>query len=1012
VSHRVVVLSSILLSVVVGGCAEGAMPPRDSGPPPELDAGRMDSGRPPPRPDAGVDAGTDGGPVELVRLCETCSLDAQCGTTARCGPLSGGERVCLRLCDPEFNDCPRGFQCAAYAPLDFQNVCLPVGAVCCIDEDADGYGIGGQCMGEDCDDADIGRFPGAEERCDGADQDCDERVDEDYVDCEPQRCLGDGTGRFQEVAAASCEEATCMDPVGTACALYTCVGGGEAGDTCATTCAPEGADEDRFCIAAAHCDAATCDPDVADGGVCDEDSDCESGNCENGFCCGRGLTCCGTGSDCPGFPGVGTVCNEPTRCQGTRGTVMCETSTASCTTASGIPDDTACTSDVIADGCGFFRDLRCTGAADQPEPRCPSTCTSDTECDGNAHCFLNTCFPDRPDGEACTASNQCASGHCQNGFCCAGGDCCATASNCPASYGSAPVCNDTRACQGTRNAAVCTASRCGTVMNVPDDSACHAGIVADECGLYPAVRCNGSVEQTAPVCAMTCSGHGDCDPGAHCRGGICQPDLSNGAACTEARQCASRHCQNGFCCASGDCCARATDCPSSYARPSECLASGSCQGSRRDAVCNAGSQCQLSDPIDDDSGCNGLVSNECGLFPAVRCTAEVSQPTDQMARCATMCSTTPECDPGAFCNGMMTCQSQGMPGDACSGPGQCAGGLPCVDGVCCTSACTGTCVACNLAGSRGTCTPIPNGQDPSSECGGLSCTSYFHGWSGSTCFERADASAAAVSCNGSGSCQTAADVCPSQPRGNSRLTCNSSCQSINGSTCVGTTAPTCNNLNPGNQTCGLGVCQREVPLCVGGSPNTCVPGMSSTEVCNGADDDCDGTADNNIPSARDSFEPNETCAERRALTRVTTDGASGSRTASATATVYFDGDVDIYQIRVDEDGASDCVFNCGVTARERSTLSVTIRVPAGVGSYEICGGNGGSCPSTWGSCQTVPGGTERTIVLRGPTQPCTCIIGCTTDNSETFYLRVRGVGAPRWSCLPYTLSYTADEECG
>jgi hypothetical protein len=50
-------------------------------------------------------------------------------------------------------------------------------------------------------------------------------------------------------------------------------------------------------------------------------------------------------------------------------------------------------------------------------------------------------------------------------------------------------------------------------------------------------------------------------------------------------------------------------------------------------------------------------------------------------------------------------------GNACSCHDECASGF-CVDGVCCNSTCTGSCLACNVPGQVGACTPVPDGTFP------------------------------------------------------------------------------------------------------------------------------------------------------------------------------------------------------------------------------------------------------------------------------------------------------------
>jgi hypothetical protein len=50
-------------------------------------------------------------------------------------------------------------------------------------------------------------------------------------------------------------------------------------------------------------------------------------------------------------------------------------------------------------------------------------------------------------------------------------------------------------------------------------------------------------------------------------------------------------------------------------------------------------------------------------------------------------------------------------GQRCTCPSDCVSGF-CVDGVCCNGACEGTCRACNVATSIGTCSPLPAGTPP------------------------------------------------------------------------------------------------------------------------------------------------------------------------------------------------------------------------------------------------------------------------------------------------------------
>jgi hypothetical protein len=668
-----------------------------------------------------------------------------------------------------------------------------------------------------------------------------------------------------------------------------------------------------------------------------------------------------------------------------------------------VPHDSACGPTIEANTCGFYRSVFCTGAASQPVPTCPSSCASDDDCDANGHCD-SACVPDLADGNVCDENSDCESGYCNNNVCCRGGDCCLNAGTCPARYGSPATCDSPETCQGTRDAATCVDFRCGTQMDVPDDSACTASTLANTCGLYPSRFCTGGTDQPPPMCAVACSADSECDENAHCDLGMCTLDLPDGSACDETSDCTSAHCQNGYCCASGDCCAGASNCPFGlYGEPSNCDSPTTCQGRRRDPVCSPTFQCNLGGFVDDDSGCAGLQASDCGLYPSVSCTSSMTQPTNPAAMCAMSCTTIADCDVGAQCMGGM-CRPRGMRGDACTSPSECMDGLGCVDGVCCGSACTGTCEACNVPGSLGTCTAVPSGTDPANECGGLSCATYFAGFAGDSCRRRTDAPASAVFCNGARACQGAADVCPSQAAGTTALTCDALCQDPTAGTCTGTTPGACTNVtpSPATETCGTGACQVTTNRCMSGTPLTCTPGSPSAEVCDDVDNNCNGSTDEGLSG--DAREPNNSCGSPNFVGTIDTVSGTNPNQVSITPTIYGVGDVDVFRVdwRETDSSCQCCDTFC---TDEDYRVRVTLAVPAGAGSYQVCGRQS-TCGATWQACVTVAAGAENSINLDRDG-------GCSPFGSDsgTAYIEVRGIGAPAFECAPYTLTSLVSTGC-
>ncbi|MBK8592588.1 MAG: putative metal-binding motif-containing protein [Sandaracinaceae bacterium] len=101
----------------------------------------------------------------------------------------------------EFATCPRTFEAAALAAEPNRFYCLPTEG-CCIDEDDDNYGEGVFCDGADCNDNDELVYPGADELCNGDDDNCDNLADNAPIDCAQQGCSFNGTNYVQRPQAA------------------------------------------------------------------------------------------------------------------------------------------------------------------------------------------------------------------------------------------------------------------------------------------------------------------------------------------------------------------------------------------------------------------------------------------------------------------------------------------------------------------------------------------------------------------------------------------------------------------------------------------------------------------------------------------------------------------------------------------------------------------------------------------------------------------------------------------
>ncbi len=183
---------------------------------------------------------------------------------------------------------------------------------------------------------------------------------------------------------------------------------------------------------------------------------------------------------------------------------------------------------------------------------------------------------------------------------------------------------------------------------------------------------------------------------------------------------------------------------------------------------------------------------------------------------------TADCGDSSFAESNVCCAANGA---ACASDGACCGSICGTDSdadllFSASAGHTGTCQAsayaytdtndaeyCPTGGNpAGTCNKCSNGaianqtgsEDLFSECGLISCSGYYYGWVSNTCYTAANVSAANATCNGSGSCDTAASACPSSSQGSSSGVSRTTCKTMIG--CTGTTAGSLGNVTTGTDT--------------------------------------------------------------------------------------------------------------------------------------------------------------------------------------------------------------------
>lgn len=458
--------------------------------------------------------------------------------------------------------------------------------------------------------------------------------------------------------------------------------------------------------------------------------ECASGLSElGGECCD--IAPCTSGSECgSGFCVEGQCCET-----------ACNSPCATCKSPGALGQCRPRARGSAGASCGAYA---CNGTS----VSCPTSCSGDIDCANGYFCEGGQCRSKRTDGQACTSSTQCQSGHCVDGFCCdsactdscnacsvakgasvngqckalpAGTACgeggnyaCNLSGTCPFSCTNNADCSSAAFCNAfycspkkelgetCSGAAQCQSGQCvdGVCCNSACPGACDrcnlAGSIG-QCSVAPAgtpgsdpdcglYLCNG----TSPHCPTSCSKDNQCVSTAACLGGVCDGTAPNGASCTADNFCTSGFCSQGVCCnaacSDGGC--ERCDLPGLV---------GTCAlapvGDEGDPSCGAYTCDGMS------SACPSSCATDAHCASGFTCVGGV---------CEAKCEKDGDCSSDTFCDAGQ-CRAKSPIGATCDRAAVCESGF-CADGICCESACEGQCAQCNRQGSLGSCVAVPAGE--------------------------------------------------------------------------------------------------------------------------------------------------------------------------------------------------------------------------------------------------------------------------------------------------------------